>query len=958
MVEKTNIDALFEQGKTEELIPLLEKAIEEEYEEYNMLKLGQCYLISGDEKKAKKIIRRLKMLFPSGDYYMEEDILLDAISKGTTETYIEKYCAICEVKESKRDESQRDEPTKETIDLTKAVSQIKKKEKKEVKIAESIKEYFEDVVGLHSVQIELDKFYKLLRFQNERMQNDFHAELLKSTHFVIGGARGCGKTLVGQVISNLLYDFGVREDNEPIYAEARELLNAFESDKTEGIAKLFEKINDRTIIIENIQDMLEDSSIEDGSLKSLLVCLEKVLKERREELSIIITGSIKAIEKMKALNSTIEDMINTTIEIPSYSTLELLQIAEKLANSKAFRIHQDGKKVLIRKIDLERRSPEFMNSITLNRYFDQAALKMAQRYFEKVDTTEADMVYLMPADFEMELEDESLEDIIEELNQLVGLQSVKEQVKKRIDSTRIEQEIKNTGASRKGGYNSLHLLFTGNPGTGKTTVARMIGRIYQQLGILPRGNRVVECTRSNLVGQYQGHTAKLVQEKFKEAAGGILFIDEAYALCRDNQDTFGQEAVDEIIAQMENNRDSMVVILAGYKKEMEAFLKTNSGFESRIRNKIDFEDYTVDEMVKIFKCMVKGKHMQLNIDTSNALKQMLEEKSKVINFGNARGVRNLFDEIIETMDERLLGMKAMGIPVTKNQYDIICKEDIELVAGRKTGNEKTLDELLEEVRSLTGLAGVKEKVQEMVDDLQVREMMKAHGMSAEQQGTMHLIFKGNAGTGKTTVARLLGKIYTKLGILRKNVFVEVSRGELVANYSGQTATKVLNKLEEAEGGILFIDEVYTLINGENDEFGKEAINTLVAELENRRNDLMVIIAGYGDKIDDFLSVNQGLASRLSNEIVFEDYSDEELTEIFCYMTAKKHLILEDGVKELVQEKIKLEKSGKKDYGNARGVRNMLEHIERRKNSRIASKNREGKEILKTELITIGKEDVE
>ena len=187
--------------------------------------------------------------------------------------------------------------------------------------------------------------------------------------------------------------------------------------------------------------------------------------------------------------------------------------------------------------------------------------------------------------------------------------------------------------------------------------------------------------------------------------------------------------------------------------------------------------------------------------------------------------------------------------------------------------------------------------------------------------------------------------------------MEVSRGDLVANFSGQTATKVISKIEEAEGGILFIDEVYTLINGENDEFGKEAINTLVAELENRRDNLMVIIAGYGDKIDDFLNVNQGLASRLSNEIIFEDYTDEELTDIFCYMVSKKHLVLEDGVREIITEQIAEKRSSTKDFGNARGVRNMLEKIERKKNSRIVGMKRRGEEVTKEEFITIKKEDL-
>lgn len=951
---RSKIEELFTLRKFEEVIPLLENVIEEEYEEYTMLKLGQAYLFNGDEKKSKKIVRRLKVLFPCGEFCEEEDALLESIAKKTTKEYLAKYCSTDKIEESVVGVAKR----KKNISSENNVNVEKQKIKKEIKVSDSIKEYFKDVIGLEKIQVELDKFYKLLRFQNERIQSEFYAELIKSTHFVISGERGCGKNLVGEIISNLLYDFGIREDNTPISLESRELVAAYGNDNVDGITKLFENVNDRTIIVENIQYIFDESGLDDVGLKSLLSAIENVLNERKDELSVLFTGSTYAFDKIWNMNTTIEDCFYTKLDIPLYSSIELLKIAEIEATKKALRLHDTSKKILLRKIDMNRRTSDFMNAITLKRYLDQAAVKMAQRFWEKEETTEADMVYLMPSDFEMELEEESLEDIIIELDNLIGLWSVKEQIKKRIQSVSVGQQALEVGASRKGGYDSLHMLFTGNPGTGKTTVARMIGRMYQQLGILPRGNCLVECTRGNLVGQYQGHTAQLVQQRFKEAAGGVLFIDEAYSLCRDENDSFGHEAVDEIIAQMENNRDNMIVIMAGYKKEMEAFLNTNPGFHSRIRNHVEFEDYTVEEMVEIFHNIAKEKNMNLDDDIENSLKQMLEIKSKTPNFGNARGVRNIFEEVVEALDERLLNMKSMGMQIKQEEYDRICKEDIEIVAGRKNEYEKTIDELLAEINGLTGLTSAKQKVQEMVDDLQVKEMMKLQGLETGEHGTLHLIFKGNAGTGKTTVARLLGMIYTKLGILKKNVFVEVSRGDLVANYSGQTATKVLKKIEEAEGGILFIDEVYTLINGENDEFGKEAINTLVAELENRRNNLMVIIAGYGDKIDKFLSVNQGLASRLSNEIVFEDYSNEELTEIFCYMVSRKHMVLEEGVKELIIKMIEQNRKTVKDFGNARGARNMLEKIQLRKNSRIAMMKRRGDTLTVDDFITIKKEDIE
>lgn len=957
-MEQREITAIFQEKTIEEVIEILEKEVDTQEEEYAMLKLGQAYLKSGDEKSAKKTIRRLKMYFPSGDHVIEEDELLQAIKNGTTKEYLEKYVG----EESANTESDSKEVDKVDIEQN-SVS----KKKKEVHIPESIAEYFENVGGMKKVQVELDALYRQLRFQAEREEHDLRGQIFK-THFTIAGERGSGKTMLSNIIAQLLCDFGVRENEEPIYISARDVLKAYEGKKgkedaqdLDGIGQLFQNVQDATVVIENMDDLVFDTECSASLMKDIFVSLEEVLKQRKEELSIVFTGSEKSIEEMFKVHTTIQDLFSNIV-IPRYSTMELLEVAEILArDNSSMRLHEDSKKALIQKIDSEIKTPSFENVHTVSRYLDEAAKRMAYRYYEIEDTTERDMIYLMPEDFEVELEEvQTMEEILAELNALVGMESVKTQVNKRVKSASMNAMAKEAGASRKGGHGSLHMMFTGNPGTGKTTVARLIGKIYQSLGILPRGSHVVECTRSELVGQYQGHTAKLVQSKFIEAAGGVLFIDEAYALCRNDNDTFGHEAVDEIIAQMENNRDSLMVILAGYSKEMYEFLDTNPGFKSRIpeSNYIHFEDYEVDEMAEIFARMVNGQKMKLGYDTKDAIRGMLEVKSKAPNFGNARGVRNLFEEVVIALNERLYSLEAMGKKITKNQFDIVTKEDIQTVAGRKLESEKTLEELLEELDSLVGLSGAKKNVREMINQVKAQKAFEAKGIPVKGgPGTLHLIFKGNAGTGKTTIARLIGSIYVKLGVLKKNVFVETKRSELVGSYQGQTAPKVIKKVEEADGGILFIDEAYTLSQGEKDTFGHEAIDTLVAELENRRNSLMVIVAGYDDKMDEFLDANQGLRSRLSHTIYFEDYSLDDLEKIFLLMMKQKGLVLENGVVDdarlLIEQSIKKEK----DFGNARGVRNIVEDIIRNKNTRIAPYLDNPDEVSIDVLTTIKREDV-
>ena len=279
-------------------------------------------------------------------------------------------------------------------------------------------------------------------------------------------------------------------------------------------------------------------------------------------------------------------------------------------------------------------------------------------------------------------------DPMEDLNELIGLTGIKHDVRELYDFTKIQKLRKDAGM--KTVPVSMHLVFTGNPGTGKTTVARILARLYKQIGVLSTG-QLVECDRSGLVAGYVGQTAVKTQKKIEEAMGGVLFIDEAYSLARsaDQGTDFGQEAIDTILKAMEDHRDEFVVIVAGYTKPMETFIHSNPGLQSRFNKFIEFPDYTVDELLAIFDLNCRKYEYVPDPEAREQVKTllMLRKAQMPENFANAREVRNLFETIITNQARRIAVLEHP----TKEEMQKITLEDLrdeEDSSGKSKESEK------------------------------------------------------------------------------------------------------------------------------------------------------------------------------------------------------------------------------------------------------------------------------
>ncbi|HLC83631.1 MAG TPA: AAA family ATPase, partial [Bacteroidia bacterium] len=540
------------------------------------------------------------------------------------------------------------------------------------------------------------------------------------------------------------------------------------------------------------------------------------------------------------------------------------------------------------------------------------------------------------------VEEETIEQLLSKIDELVGMEAVKKNIKDHINYINFIKLRKEKGFEDSGKIN-LHSVFTGNPGTGKTTVVNMLGKIYKKMGLLSKGH-VKEVDRSDLVAQYIGQTAPKVKKMIEEAKGGILFIDEAYSLTRAKEDSndFGHEVLEILIKEMSDGTGDIAIMCAGYPKEMQNFVDSNPGLKSRFNHYFHFEDYMPEEMFAIAELASKKKGVSITAEAKTFMEEMLVEvyRNRDNSFGNARYVYSLVDEA-----KMNLGLRLMTHPnvneLTNEVLSTVELADMQKVfaaQGKKKlsleVNEKLLKEGLAELNALTGMDSVKEEINELV---KLVRFYRETGRDVLNKFSLHSIFTGNPGTGKTTVARIVAKIYKGLGLLERGHIVEVDREGLVEGWVGQTATKTAKKIEEAQGGILFIDEAYALANNAiSNDFGQEAIQVILKRMEDLRGQFGVIVAGYTDNMHHFIESNPGLKSRFDRTFHFSDYGPDDLYTITLSILAKEKITPDaDAEEHLKAYYTHIHNNRDKHFGNARTVRGVAGEAIKNQNLRLA-----------------------
>ena len=760
----------------------------------------------------------------------------------------------------------------------------------------------------------------------------------RSRHLVFTGTPGTAKTTVARLIGEIYRELGVVTSGHVIEAQRSDLVAEHTGATAPRTRAVCEDALGGILFIDEAYTLTgEQGDFGSEAVAELLVQMEN----HRADMIVIVAGYPKLMDEFMETNPGLRSRFANRVEFPDYSNEELARIFLAMAHGQGYTTSDDLLAALPDRIRLIPRGRGFANGRSARQLLEATLTQQSARLAGIGRADAATLNALTAAD--LPAPDEAgvaqgsggprrtLPELLSELDTMIGLEPVKQRVKAMV--AEMDIDAKRRAAGMKTGERSRHLVFTGNPGTAKTTVARLIAQIYRELGVVSSGH-VVETQRSDLVAEYLGQTAPKTRAVCESAIGGVLFIDEAYTLAGNGQGDYAPEAVAELLVQMENHRDDLIVIAAGYPKEMDEFMEANPGLRSRFANRVEFPDYGNDELARIFQVMARGQGYQLAEDLLAALPQRITRIPRGRGFANGRSARQLLEATITKQSGRLAAAGDIEASALNTLVadDLPAPEDSGVQQG-DGGRRRGLADLLAELEGMIGLAPVKEQVRTLVAETRVDARRRSAGLKVAAR-SRHLVFTGNPGTAKTTVARLIAQLFRELGVLSSGHLVETGRPDLIAEYLGQTAAKTRAVCEKAIGGVLFIDEAYTLVGGGESDYGPEAIAEILVQMENHRDDLLVIAAGYPADMDRFLDANSGLRSRFGATVDFPDYTNEELVGIFEVMAKSQSYLLSDDLRAALPATVAAIDRGV-GFANGRSARGLLERTVARQAVRLA-----------------------
>lgn len=769
-------------------------------------------------------------------------------------------------------------------------------------------------------------------------KNEWNSDNGFKAHTILTGVSGTGKTTTAALIVEELFLNKIIKKEKSFVIDSTEFDN-----KTDELDKVFINAKGGVLFIDNVHKFVANPQY-DG-LNHLDRLVHYIDKHGNDPI-VIIAGINAGLDEYLTETPAITNRFEYYFRMRDFLPSELYEICKNKLEDFGLKLNEKSAEKLLAlfKFELKKRKTNYTNG----HFAVNTAEDISRNFYHSSNDSSSKTIKEDHIDGNIP-KPKTLNQMFAELDELIGLEKVKASLREIAAYVQHQKTSENKNAQKE--KIGFHLVLTGNPGTGKTMIARKLGEVLEAVDYLERGH-VVEVDKSDLVGQYIGETPQKVQKKCDEAMGGVLFIDEAYSLGKEagsgSSNSYGREAIDTLLKRMEDERDKFVVVAAGYRNEMQRFINSNPGLKSRFDRFIHIEDYNPDELFEIFHYFLRKNGYKIKQDASELVREMITElyNKRDSNFANAREVRKIYEQTIINLSKRVVSDNSA-------EHNLITTEDIPF----EKEETKELSEVMAELDRLVGLQSIKSEIEKLAALLKAEKKRKEI-LGEELTFDYHFVFMGNPGTGKTTVARLLGKIFKSLGLLSSGHTIEVQRSDLVASYIGQTSEKTNQVIDTAMGGILFIDEAYSLVVKDSPkDFGSQAIQTLLKRMEDDKGKFVLITAGYPNEMKEFLESNPGLDSRFRKKIMFEDFDNSELLEIFGMMVDDKKLKMTEDAESAVRHKLEsVIRNKSKNFGNGRTARNIfLETLENQ--SFRVSKYLDDPDFENDKLFLIEKDDI-
>ena len=797
-------------------------------------------------------------------------------------------------------------------------------------------------------------------YSNERIDNELEDSGYRYPvpHFVLRGNPGVGKTTVARLIGQIFYNEGILLKGTTIEAKRDDLVDAYVGGTAIKTTECVERAQEGVLFIDDAYSLFEKGDDHNYPKEAIDTLVPIMTNTEKYRFCLIMAGYPEPTDNLLEMNSGLRSRFSKAniITIDDYKPDLLKDIFVNDCHKDGYIFDGESDGNVAFDLDLfftnlynQRNRADFGNArdiVALSKEVKmQCSLRDDVARCIKLEDFGDSQKYFVKRGVS------SIDEIYEQIDKYVGMGFVKDLFKN------IRYEVLDTIDSKKRGIKPEpypdHYIFAGNPGTGKTTVGKMIGEFYHMMEVLG-GAETLFVDASDIIGNHVGDSKNKIVEVMQKAIdhNQVLYIDEAYQI---SESAYGNEIIGAMMTKMTENADDFKVIFGMYSNKVEDFLKMNSGLARRLRV-VQFPDYNPEQLLEIFDRTIKAQGCTITDEAHNRVRLILTHKYNIRgeDFGNAGEVKKMVIDMKRLRLDRTYSSNDESLDRYQYTLEDIPEELLKMVEGQV--NPKSLDDIMEELNQQIGMSDLKDIIIQKQEEL---IFAQKSGEPVEDIRPGYYFFVGNPGTGKSTSAKLFAECLYQLGVVKTNNFHSCTAKDLIGQYVGETDKKTYALLQKSINSVLFIDEAYSLSYADSHSdtnYKKEALEQIIAfmdEPEHRKN-CCIILAGYEKDMQGLYKSNSGMRSRIE-EVHFRDYTADETYDIFALFCRKGGFSISDGVREIYvpifEELKKLEY-----FSNGRTARTIFEKTTMNLKRRIVRSedipSGEEKLIIPDDLLTV------